>query len=200
MLLEIGALRFSPDAPFTWSSGIRAPLYCDNRLTLSYPDVRRSIRDAFVAYIRERHPGTGAIAGVATGAIAMGMLVAEAMALPYLYVRPKAKSHGMGNQVEGRVQPGVPTVVIEDLVSTGGSSLEAIKALRMADVHVTALVSIFTYGFEQAWREFEVNDVPYTPLCDLQTLLAVAEADGLLVPSVIASIRQWGENPEAWQG
>ncbi|MDX2062361.1 MAG: orotate phosphoribosyltransferase [Bacteroidia bacterium] len=199
-LLQIGAVRFSPDAPFTWSSGIRSPIYCDNRLTLSYPEVRNLIRQAFVGRIQAHYPEARALAGVATGAIAMGMLVADTLGLPYLYVRPKAKDHGLGNQVEGRIDPHTPTVVIEDLVSTGGSSLEAVRALRHERADVLGLIAIFTYGFEHTWKAFAQEGLTLTPLCDLATLLEVAETDGLLVPSVIASIRAWGQDPEGWQG
>ena len=149
-LLKINAVKLSPEAPFTWASGWHSPIYCDNRKTLSYPEVRRQIYEEFASLIAEKYPEAELIAGVATGAIAHGVLVAEKMNKPFIYVRSAPKSHGLTNQVEGYYQKGQKVVVIEDLVSTGSSSLNAVEALREAGCEVLGMVAIFTYGFPQA--------------------------------------------------
>src|SRR5512136_479174 len=146
-LLQIKAIKLQPSNPFTWASGWKSPIYCDNRKTLSFPEVRGYIRDTFTDVIKEFYPDVELIAGVATGAVAHGVLVAEKMGLPFIYVRSEAKEHGLGNQIEGYYEPGQKVVVIEDLISTGGSSLGAVNALREAGCEVLGMVAIFTYGF-----------------------------------------------------
>lgn len=197
-LLSIQAVRLAPQAPFTWSSGWRSPLYCDNRLTLSYPDVRNAICEGFVALANKQFANAGAICGVATGGVPHGMLVADRLGLPYLYVRPNPKSHGLKNQVEGRIVAGQPILVIEDLVSTGKSSMNAIQALRDAGADVLGLVSIFHYGFAVADDLFRANDVPFATLCTLDDLLAAAQTAGLINPAEISLIESWRAQPETW--
>ncbi|MDL2230758.1 orotate phosphoribosyltransferase, partial [Alistipes sp. OttesenSCG-928-L06] len=158
-LLQIKAIKLNPASPFTWASGWNSPIYCDNRKTLSYPAVRKQVYEAFAQVISEKYPQADIIAGVATGAIAHGVLAAEAMGKPFIYVRSAPKSHGMTNQVEGEYTPGAKVVVIEDLVSTGGSSLNAVEALRDAGCEVLGMVAIFTYGFPKAEENFAQNNV-----------------------------------------
>ncbi len=198
-LLDIGALRLSPQQPYTWSSGWRSPLYCDNRLTLSYPEVRTLICEAFVHKVRQQYGAAEAICGVATGGLPHGMLVADRLELPYLYVRPTPKGHGLLNQVEGRVVPQQRVVVIEDLVSTGESSLKAVRALREAGLAVEGLCSIFHYGFAQAERSFSSEGVVFSPLCTFDVLLSVAGARGLFDTATLESIKTWRTDPAAWQ-
>ncbi|MFN8700018.1 MAG: orotate phosphoribosyltransferase, partial [Flavobacteriales bacterium] len=163
-LLTIGAVRLNPENPFTWASGLRSPIYCDNRKTLSFPTIRDAVRDAFAEIIRTSYPKAQCIAGVATGGIAIGALAAQALNLPFIYVRSEAKKHGLNNQVEGHLEPGQRVVVIEDLVSTGKSSLQAVQALREAGAQIDGMVAIFTYGFEKAREQFAASG------CRLETL------------------------------
>src|SRR6187399_3240386 len=166
MLLQIQAIKLNTEKPFTWSSGWKSPIYCDNRLALSFPDVRKSIKEGLTQVIRENFFTAEAIAGVATAGIPQGALVADALDLPFLYVRPKPKDHGMENLIEGKVVRGQKTVVVEDLVSTGGSSLKATQALREAGLEVLGMVSIFNYGFDIATRNFYDANTSLISLCD----------------------------------
>ena len=170
-LLQIGAVKLSPNEPFTWASGKKSPIYCDNRLTLSYPEVRRLICQSFVDKIKENFKDVEVIAGVATGGIAHGALVAEALGLPLIYVRDKPKGHGRMNLIEGHLEAGKRVVVIEDLISTGGSSLKAVEGIRESGGNVLGLLAIFTYGFEAANKAFEAANCPFDTLTNFQSLL-----------------------------
>jgi orotate phosphoribosyltransferase len=170
-LLQIGAVKLSPNDPFTWASGKKSPIYCDNRLTLSYPEVRRLICQSFVDKIKENFKDVEVIAGVATGGIAHGALVAEALGLPLIYVRDKPKGHGRMNLIEGNLEAGKRVVVIEDLISTGGSSLKAVEGIRESGGNVLGLLAIFTYGFEAANKAFEAANCPFDTLTNFTSLL-----------------------------
>lgn len=198
-LLKIKAVRISPSNPYTWSSGWKSPIYCDNRLTLSYPEIRNAIRAAFVATIREKYPQLTAIAGVATGAIATGVLVADALDLPFIYVRPKPKGHGMQNLIEGQIDTDGKYVVIEDLVSTGGSSVKAVKAIQETGATVLGTLSIFSYGFPQADEAYATTGTPYAPLTNLKELLQKAIEINYLQPDETAAILEWQKDPANWQ-
>lgn len=176
LLLKIKAIKLSPKAPFTWASGILSPIYCDNRVTLSYPEIRTFIRQNFSAAIREHFFGVEAIAGVATGGIAQGALVAQELGLPFAYVRSGKKDHGLSNQIEGRLETGQKVVVVEDLISTGGSSLGAVAALREAGCHVTGMVAIFTYNLPVSLQKFKEADCPLVTLSDYDILIEQALA------------------------
>jgi orotate phosphoribosyltransferase len=197
-LLQIKAIKLSPSSPFTWASGLKSPIYCDNRATLSYPEVRAYIRDSFVTLIRQKYPEVEVIAGVATGAIAHGVLVAEAMGLPFVYVRSDAKKHGMCNQVEGNLQAGQKVVVIEDLVSTGGSSLAAVEALRAAGADVMGLYAIFTYGFKRAFDAFADANCNLDTLSNYDALLEHALEIGYIADDQLAALKKWRHAPEEW--
>ena len=197
-LLQIKAIKLSPSSPFTWASGLKSPIYCDNRATLSYPEVRAYIRDSFVTLIRQKYPEVEVIAGVATGAIAHGVLVAEAMGLPFVYVRSDAKKHGMCNQVEGNLQAGQKVVVIEDLVSTGGSSLAAVEALRAAGADVMGLYAIFTYGFKRAFDAFADANCNLDTLSNYDALLEHALEIGYIADEQLAALKKWRHAPEEW--
>lgn len=198
-LLKIKAVTFSPDEPYTWASGWKSPIYCDNRQTLSYPEIRTAMRNAFVNKIKSEYPGLTAIAGVATGGIALGALVADALELPMIYIRSKAKGHGLGNMIEGKIDAEGKYVVIEDLVSTGGSSAKAVKALQETGAEVLVTLSIFSYGFPQAEVTFAETGTPYAPLATLADLLAAAGEIGYLNDSQSAAIEEWRNNPAQWR-
>lgn len=198
LLLNIQAVKINPEQPFRWASGWHSPIYCDNRLTLSHPEVRTAIRDAFVERIGDSFGTPDAIAGVATGAIAHGALVADAMNLPFVYVRSQAKGHGLGNRIEGRIEAGRKVVVLEDLVSTGGSSLSAVQALRDAGVEVLGMAAIFTYGFDVARRNFEAEDCKLVTLTDYNQLLSVATHQKNIRSEDLESLRAWRHSPETW--
>jgi orotate phosphoribosyltransferase len=197
-LLDSKAVILQADDPFTWASGWRSPIYCDNRVTLSCPDIRTFIKEAFVTTIREHFGTPDLVAGVATGAIAQGALVAEAMGLPFIYVRPSAKGHGRKNLVEGRMEAGQRIVVVEDLVSTGGSSLKAVDALREAGGLVSGMVAIFTYGFpvaEEAFRKAEVN---LQTLSNYHHLISLATERGEVRKEQVALLAEWRKDPANW--
>lgn len=198
-LLELGAVRFNLETPYTWASGWRSPVYCDNRLTLSSPAFRKRIARALAENFQTRFPLAEAVVGVATAGIPHGLLVAEALGLPFLYVRSKPKAHGLGNQVEGKVEPGQRVGVVEDLVSTGGSSLGAVTALRAAGLEVVGLGCLFTYGFALAEEAFKAAEVPWFSLADFPQLVHVAEEMGVLPPGVALTLAQWRQNPAEWQ-
>lgn len=189
-LLETGAVKFNPDEPFIWASGIESPIYCDNRVLLSYPNIREAIIDDFVSKISEKYPEIDAVAGVATAGIAHGALIAAKMSLPFAYVRPEPKKHGMKNQIEGKLLPNAKVVVIEDLISTGMSSLKAVKALRDSGIEVIGLASIFTYGFTKSKRAFEESNCSYFTLAILDDLLAAAKELEYLTDTQIAKTKE----------
>ncbi|MFM7234229.1 MAG: orotate phosphoribosyltransferase [Flavobacteriales bacterium] len=197
-LLQIEAIKLNPENPFTWASGLRSPIYCDNRKTLSYPEVRTFIRDAFAATIRESFSNAEVIAGVATGGIAIGALVAEVLNLPFIYVRSEAKKHGLGNQVEGVLKPRQRVVVIEDLISTGSSSLKAVDALREAEAEIIGMVAIFTYGFSAAANRFDETNCTLKTLSNYDALLEQAVNSGSITHSQQEALSSWKSNPEAW--
>jgi orotate phosphoribosyltransferase len=198
-LLQIKAIKLQPNDPFTWASGWNSPIYCDNRKILSYPKVRTFIRQQFVEAIKEHYPKVEVIAGVATGGIAIGALVAEELGLPFVYVRATAKGHGLQNMIEGEVPTDKNVVIIEDLISTGGSSLTALKALRDAKSNVLGMVAIFTYGFETAVQNFKTNNCNLITLSDYNTLITTAEDGDYITPNHVASLTEWRKNPEKWK-
>lgn len=198
-LLQIKAVKLNPSDPFIWSSGLKSPIYCDNRKTLSFPSIRTAIRQTFSEQIKAQFETVDVIAGVATGGIAIGALVAEEMGLPFIYVRSSAKEHGMGNQIEGEYRSGQRVVVIEDLISTGGSSLKAVAALREAGCNVLGLGAIFTYGFKVAHDNFEAAKCPYFTLSNYDILIEQAGRENYISEKEIESLNNWNTNPENWQ-
>ena len=197
-LLEIGAVSLQPQEPFTWSSGLKSPIYCDNRLTLAYPNVRSKIADGLTALIREHFSDVEAIAGTATAGIPHAAWASERLALPMCYVRNQAKGHGKGKQIEGKVEKGQKVVVIEDLISTGGSSLNAVRALKEAGCNVLGVVAIFTYGLEKGKQAFAENNVDVYTLTDYDTLIETAVELGVVTEQDLATLREWRRNPEKW--
>ncbi len=197
-LVQINTIKIQPSTPFTWASGWKAPIYCDNRKILSFPEARTFIRDQFVKLIREKYPEAEVIAGVATGAIAHGVLVAEELGLPFVYVRAKPKGHGLENLIEGDLKAGQKVVVIEDLVSTGISSLKAAEAISNFGGDVLGMMAIFTYNFPIAKENFEKQGIELTTLSKYQTLLEVALESGDIKESEIDSLNQWREDPANW--
>lgn len=199
MLLKIQAIKLNTQKPFTWTSGWKSPIYCDNRLSLSYPDVRGAIKEGLTQAIRENFFTAEAIAGVATAGIAHGALVADALDLPLLYVRPKPKEHGMENLIEGRVVKNQKVVVVEDLVSTGGSSLKAVDSLRAAGFKVLGMVSVFNYGFDLASRNFYEADVSLISLSDYGHLLSQAVQEKYVGEDEVVSLKAWRVDPSHWK-
>lgn len=197
-LLQIKAIKLQPAKPFTWASGWKSPIYCDNRMTLSFPVVRGFIRDSFASGVRELYPGAELIAGVATGAIAHGALVAEALGLPFIYVRSGAKDHGLGNQIEGHFEKGQKVVVIEDLISTGGSSLGAVRALREAGCEVLGMIAIFTYGFSKATDAFATEGCRLDTLSNYSVLVDMAAESGYISQGDVETLKEWRKDPAAW--
>lgn len=198
-LLEIGAIKLNHKTPFTWSSGWKSPVYCDNRLSLSYPALRTYIRDGLVRAIRTHFAQAECIAGVATAGVPQGALVAEALELPYVYVRPKPKDHGMGNLIEGKVTKGQKVVLVEDLISTGGSSLKAAQALSEAGFDVLGMVAIFTYGFEASATNFEKAGIPLVCLSDFSHLLEEAVSRNYLDATQLVYVKSWRLDPANWK-
>lgn len=197
-LLQIKAVVIQPKNPFTWASGWKSPMYCDNRKILSYPLIRTFIRHEFVKKIEDQYGKPDIIAGVATGGIAIGALVAQEMNLPFIYVRPEPKGHGLGNQIEGVYEEGRNVVVIEDLISTGNSSLKAVHALRKAGLKVKGLIAIFSYGFDVAQTNFEEADCDYHVLTDYSTLIDQATKGNLVEPGQVNSLKEWRKTPSTW--
>lgn len=197
-LLQIKAIKLQPSNPFTWASGWKSPIYCDNRKTLSFPEVRSFISDKFAEYVRNLYPDAEIIAGVATGAIAHGVLTADKLNLPFIYVRSGAKEHGLGNQIEGYFEPGRKVVVIEDLVSTGGSSLGAVKALREAGCDVMGMLAIFTYEFERAAAGFAAQGCKLDTLGNYSTLIETALSSGYIGESELETLKRWRTDPSGW--
>lgn len=197
-LLDIKAVKLQPGNPFTWASGWKSPIYCDNRKVNSYPAVRSFVKIELVHAILENFPEAEAVAGVATGAISQGALVADALNLPFAYVRPKPKDHGMGNQIEGELPAGTKVVVVEDLISTGGSSLKAVEALRGAGVEVVGMVASHTYGFPVAEQAFRDAGVKLITLTDYEHIIAQAVDTGYVSEADVAVLKEWRANPAEW--
>ncbi len=198
LLLQINAIKLNPKNPFTWASGWKSPIYCDNRLTLSFPPMRNYIRDEFCKVIEKQYGKPDVIAGVATGAIGIGVLVAEYLGLPFVYVRPEPKNHGRQNQIEGFLQRGQNVVVVEDLISTGKSSLQAVDALKNAGANVKGMVAIFSYGFEQAAENFSAANVSLTTLSDYDSLLSMAVNKHFITEDEQHTLAEWRHNPAEW--
>lgn len=197
-LLQIKAVKLNDESPFTWASGRKSPIYCDNRITLSYPEIRTFIRQRFVDAILEQFGDVDVIAGVATGGIAQGALVAQELGKPFVYVRSEEKKHGLTNQIEGEIKSGQSVVVIEDLVSTGKSSLIAVNALREKGCNVKGMVAIFTYNLDVAKKNFEDADVVLRTLTNYDRLVEVAKEEEYIKDSAMESLAKWRENPEKW--
>jgi len=197
-LLQIKAVKLSPSKPFTWASGWKSPIYCDTRITLSYPTIRTFIRQAYADAIREGFGKPDVIAGVATGGIPQGALIAQELGIPFIYVRSSAKGHGMGNQVEGYYEKGQKVVVIEDLISTGGSSMKAVEALKEAGLEVKGLIAVFTYGFANAEKTFNDANIPYQTLTDYDILLKKAVENDYIQKGDVNSLKEWKKNPDTW--
>ena len=198
LLLQIKAIKLNNTNPFTWASGLKSPIYCDNRITLSYPKIRNYIRQEFVRIINEEFGDADVIAGVATGGIAQGALVAQELGLPFVYIRSSKKSHGMSNQIEGIVESGQSVIVVEDLISTGKSSLNAVSALRDADCRVMGMIAIFSYNLDIAKQNFEKYEVPLFTLSDYETLIKKAVEDNYVTDADVHSLIKWRENPKKW--
>ena len=197
-LLEINAVALKPEEPFTWTSGLRSPIYCDNRLTLSYPEVRKAIATGLKQLIQEHFSGTEVVAGTATAGIPHAAWVSDLMELPMCYVRSKAKGHGKGNQIEGKAEAGQKVVVVEDLISTGGSVVTAVNALKEAGCDVLGVVSIFTYGLDKGKQVFEEEKITSFSLTDFSTLIEVAIDKGYVSAENQESLLEWSKNPAAW--
>lgn len=197
-LLQIKAVVLKPKDPFTWASGWKSPIYCDNRKTLSYPKIRNFIRQEFVRTIDDNFGRPDVIAGVATGGIAQGALIAQDLGLPFVYVRPEPKSHGLTNQIEGVIESGQSVLVIEDLISTGGSSLKAVKALKEAGCTVKGMVAIFTYGFDVAEKNMKEANCPYFTLSNYDCLVKKALETKYITEEDATSLKAWKENPAEW--
>ncbi len=199
LLLQINAIKLNPKNPFTWASGWKSPIYCDNRIILSYPHIRVYVREQISKQINELYGKTDLIAGVATGAIGIGMLVADIMNLPFIYVRPNSKKHGRKNQIEGYFSEGQNVVVIEDLISTGNSSLVAVEALREANLIVKGMISIFTYGFPISYENFNNNNVELYTLSSYDVLLEQALEIKYINDDEFKVLNEWKQNPSEWQ-
>lgn len=197
-LLNIKAIKLQPENPFTWASGWKSPFYCDNRKTLSYPDLRNFVKLEIARVVLENFPEVDAIAGVATGAIPQGALVADALCKPFVYVRSKPKDHGLENLIEGELKPGMKVVVIEDLISTGGSSLKAVEAIRKSGSEVVGMVASYTYGFDVAQKAFEEANVKLITLTNYEAVLEVALETGYITESQIPMLNEWRGNPSEW--
>ena len=199
-LLKISAIKLQPENPFVWASGWNSPIYTDNRRTLSYPEVRTFIKVELCRVIMENFGAVDAIAGVATGAIAQGALVAETLGVPYVYVRSAPKDHGLENLIEGNLKPGQKVVVIEDLISTGGSSLKAVEAIRNAGCEVIGMAAIFTYGFPVAARKFKSAQVELITLSNYNAMLETALETNYIKPEDLETLQEWRKDPASWQG
>lgn len=198
-LLKVKAIKLQPENPFTWASGWKSPFYCDNRKTLSFPELRNFVKLELVHAVLENFPEADAVAGVATGAIAQGALVADELNLPFVYVRSKPKDHGMENLIEGELRPEMKVVVIEDLISTGGSSLKAVEAIRKAGNEVVGMVASYTYGFPVAKKAFEDAGVKLITLTDYEHVVAEAAATGYISESDVEVLNEWRKDPANWR-
>jgi len=199
LLLQIKAIKLEPQQPFTWASGWKSPIYCDNRIILSYPPIRNFVRENFARQIEKLYGKPDVIAGVATGAIGIGMLVAEYMNLPFIYIRPEAKGHGRKNQIEGHLESGQTVVVIEDLISTGNSSLNAIKALQEANVTIKGLLAIFTYGFKISEDNFKKANIDLYTLSSYEHLIETALKSNYINISEAETLKSWRKDPSNWK-
>lgn len=199
-LLHIQAVKLSLDKPYTWASGWKSPIYCDNRKVLSYPYVRDFIKSELCSVIFEQFPEADALAGVATAGIAWGVMAADQLKLPFLYVRPKPKEHGLGNQIEGELAAGQKVLVIEDLVSTGKSSLQVCEAIQNGGAEVIGMVSIFSYGFPEAENAFEKAGIRFISLTNYAVLIELAIEQGTIASDLMETLLNWRKNPGAWQG
>jgi orotate phosphoribosyltransferase len=199
-LLQVAAVKLSPEKPFTWASGWKSPIYCDNRKILSFPYTRDFIKSEMCNVIFESFPNVDMLAGVATAGIPWGAMAADQLKLPYIYVRPKPKEHGLGNQIEGSFEAGKSVLVIEDLISTGKSSLEVVTVLKNAGLIVAGMVSIFNYGFPVAAKAFEDAGVPYKSLTNYSSLIELAVEKGQITPQTQQLLLQWREDPANWKG
>ncbi|WP_340074700.1 orotate phosphoribosyltransferase [Leptobacterium sp. I13] len=198
LLLQINAIKLNPKNPFTWASGWKSPIYCDNRIILSFPAIRNFIREQMAKQLERQYGKPDVIAGVATGAIGIGMLVAEYMGLPFVYVRPEAKSHGRQNQIEGFLEKGQNIVVVEDLISTGKSSLNAVYALKDAGTTIKGMIAIFSYGFEISLKNFEKEKVNLCTLSNYDMLLEQAIATNYINEKELQTLKDWKSNPSEW--
>lgn len=198
ILLQINAIKLSPKDPFIWASGWNSPIYCDNRTVLSYPSVRNEIKEELSNLLMSKFGKPDVIAGVATGAIGIGMLVADFLNLPFVYVRPEAKKHGRKNQIEGKIDPNQKVVVIEDLISTGKSSINAVRALRSQDIKVTGMVAIFTYGFDVSLKNFKNENIKLETLSNYKTLVECALKNNYINSAELEELRSWNTNPSEW--
>ncbi|SFZ89177.1 orotate phosphoribosyltransferase [Flaviramulus basaltis] len=198
VLLQVNAIKLSPNEPFTWASGWKSPIYCDNRIILSFPTIRNYIRETMGKHIEKQYGKPDVIAGVATGAIGIGMLVAEYLGLPFIYVRPDAKGHGRKNQIEGFIESGQNVVVVEDLISTGKSSLNAVKALKEAGINVKGMVAIFTYGFDVADENFKKENILLHTLSNYENLLEEALETNYISEKELKTLSEWNTNPSEW--
>ena len=197
-LTQINAIKLNTKKPFTWTSGIKSPIYCDNRLILSFPDVRKYVADKMTEIVENKYGKDISIAGVATGAIAIGAMIAERLNLPYAYVRPEPKEHGLKNQIEGNIKKGSNIVVIEDLISTGKSSLNAINALKSEGYNVMGMLSIFSYNFQFANKKFEDENISINSLSDYNSLVNLIQSEGTLDSNEIRRLKKWREDPKTW--
>ena len=197
-LLKVKAIKLQPEQPFTWASGWKSPFYCDNRKTLAFPALRTFVKLQLSRIVAELYPEADAIAGVATGAIAQGALVADELALPFAYVRSKPKDHGMANLIEGDLQPGMKVVVVEDLISTGGSSLKAVEALRQHGCEVLGMVAAYTYGFPVAEEAFAAAGVTLTTLTNYEAVVETALQTGYIEQSHVTTLAAWSKDPANW--
>ena len=198
-LLDVKAIKLQPEEPFTWASGWKSPFYCDNRKTLSYPTLRTFVKETLAKMIKTNFPEATAVAGVATGAIAQGALVSDELGLPFCYVRSKAKDHGMGNLIEGTLPEGSKVVVVEDLISTGGSSLKAVEALRAAGFTIVGMVAAYTYGFPIAEEAFKAAGVKLLTLTDYQAVVSTAMATGYITAAQQPILDEWRKDPANWR-
>ena len=197
-LLKIKAIKLQPEDPFTWASGWKSPIYCDNRITLSFPIIRNFLKESLATTIEEKYGKPDVIAGVATGAIAIGVLVAQQLGVPFVYVRPEPKKHGRQNQIEGHLEKGSNVVVVEDLISTGKSSLQAVEALNAAEVNIKGMAAIFTYGFEVATENFKNAGVDLTTLSNYSTLIEHAAKSNYISNDLIETLEEWRKSPSTW--
>jgi len=197
-LTQINAIKLNTKKPFTWTSGIRSPIYCDNRLLLSYPEIRKFIADRMSEIIANKYGQKISITGVATGAIAIGAMIAERLNSPYSYVRPEPKGHGLKNQIEGYIEKGSKLVVIEDLISTGKSSLKAIKALRNKNLNVVGMLSVFSYNFDFANERFQKENISINSLADYNTLVEMIIAEGSITYAESNRLMEWRKDPQSW--
>jgi orotate phosphoribosyltransferase len=199
-LLQINAIKLNPNQPFTWASGWKSPIYCDNRKVLSFPYIRDFIKSEMCNIVFSAFPEADLMAGVATAGIAWGAMAADQLKLPYIYVRPKPKEHGLGNQIEGFYEKGQKVIVIEDLISTGKSSLQVVEVLQNAGLEVVGMVAIFTYGFDVAVKAFSAAGVPFKTLTNYETLIELAVERGTVSPDQQSILLNWRENPAQWKG